>query len=69
MGLRSGKEEAWDMLGRTGAGGLGPPLAKGLNAQRYMQYPAQPGNSLSRKEKSETTKDDLLSYPPSPVHV
>lgn len=69
MGLRSGKAEAWDMLGRTGAGGLGLQLAKGLDAQTYVQYPAQPGNSLSRKEKSETSKDDLLSHPPSPVRV
>lgn len=41
------------LWGRIGTAGLQPQLAKGIDAQRCLRYPAQPGNSLSRKGKSE----------------
>lgn len=42
--------------GRRGAAGLKPQLAEGLDAQRCSRWPAQPGNSLSTKGKSEMLK-------------
>lgn len=54
---------------RRSAAGLRPQLAKGLDAQKCSRYPAQPGNSLSRKGNSEMPKMILLFQPPSPVHV
>lgn len=44
------------LWGRIGAAGLQPRLAKGLDVQRCSRYPAQSGNSLSRKGKSEMPK-------------